>query len=220
MKPSLPLLSLVLLVQADATEVVAPPAPPSQDMLSRRAPSSPLPKYQNKDLTTNNDPYEFITGVSTPQLVQNVNNTSLANDADGKNENEENNRSFEELHNIIAMSPYAKDMQEECKAWASTGECNINPDFMLRNCIRSCLNNKHPRTNEYDLLAWGLVDEMNENDVDCHDAHSLAVENGEIEAKEEDCEDWAAAGLCKSVEDKSFLLDRCALSCMVCIPHE
>ena len=32
----------------------------------------------------------------------------------------------------------AEDPEEECETWAASGECNLNPNYMLANCVVAC----------------------------------------------------------------------------------
>ena len=119
------------------------------------------------------------------------------------------------------------DRHEECIEWGREYECNVNPEFMLRQCTKTCLQymlseraGEEVEDENKELLLWGVVKHPNEEDRSCEDWHTIAVENGNVEEEEEGCEIWADIGLCKSIDDKSFMLTRCARSCMVCIPPE
>merc|ERR1719163_2149303 len=35
-------------------------------------------------------------------------------------------------------TPECKDLNEECSGWGAAGECNENPEFMIRNCPVTC----------------------------------------------------------------------------------
>mmetsp|Transcript_19829 Transcript_19829/g.24452 ORF Transcript_19829/g.24452 Transcript_19829/m.24452 type:complete len:599 (+) Transcript_19829:154-1950(+) len=112
-----------------------------------------------------------------------------------------------------------QDNHEQCQEWASRGECNYNPRVMLRECIPSCLSDMNTEDNT--LLAWGSIREPNEDDNSCEDWHTIAVEEGTVvRDDDEGCEDWADMGLCKSIDDKDFMLERCSRACMVCIRPE
>ena len=39
----------------------------------------------------------------------------------------------------IASSALAQDNHENCKFWATVGECKKNPTYMLENCPQACL---------------------------------------------------------------------------------
>ena len=36
------------------------------------------------------------------------------------------------------MEPNCKDDNDECSSWASQGECDANPNYMLKSCRKSC----------------------------------------------------------------------------------
>ena len=36
-------------------------------------------------------------------------------------------------------NPECVDNHDDCEQWASTGECKVNPNYMLYNCMKSCL---------------------------------------------------------------------------------
>lgn len=42
--------------------------------------------------------------------------------------------------NIFGLSIDCVDKNESCNYWASNGECQNNPDYMLVNCKKSCKN--------------------------------------------------------------------------------
>lgn len=103
-----------------------------------------------------------------------------------------------------------KDLHDECVEWAEEGLCNIDPKFMLRECIHSCLS--HPGTHEYGLLAWSLYEGK---DRGCRDTYNIR-KRFQVDPN---CESWANDGLCLAPSEKEFMLSRCQRSCMVCIPQ-
>lgn len=223
-------------VRAEEREVVGAPAPPYHDIQTRRVPSTPLPISIHKDLTTddgsfNFNPYEFVYYEVSNEASMNSIHTSSSSTINTRDDdstdtivdtttnNNDNGTYLPPNNDAFVLPPSMQDEERDCAEWALAGECNANPNFMLRKCVRSCLQNMEE--DEYDLLQWGVIDHDLINyveDENCHDKHAVAIANGEVEEGEEDCEDWASEGLCKSVEDKAFMLDRCAATCMVCIP--
>jgi prolyl 4-hydroxylase len=119
---------------------------------------------------------------------------------------------------VVVLPAEIQDLEEECSKWADEGDCNIRPEFMLKRCTKSCLKDINDK--DFDLLAWGVIEHYNEADEDCVDWHMVDIIEGNIEPTEEACEDWAEQGLCKSADDKHFMLTRCSRACMVCIPPD
>ena len=198
-------------------------APSLADLSTRRIPSTPLTYDDYLDPSFHLSS-EFI--VESAQVSAGVDQTiaqnvvpSSATSLENNLEKEENNHPAMIQHqDAFTMSPSVRDYEEECSEWALHGECNANPAFMIRRCTRSCL--KDLNTEDNDLLAWGIIEKRNPNDGSCEDLHAIDLEEGLVPPEEEGCLDWAMDGLCKSIDDKQFMLRRCARSCMVCIPHE
>ena len=219
-------------VKAEERKDAGAPAPPYHDIQTRRVPSTPLPISIQKELTTNDgsvnyNPYEFVYYEISSEASLNSIHSSSSSTMNRRNDdgtdtivdNNNDNGTHLPPNDVFVLPPSMQDEEKDCAKWALAGECNVNPNFMLRKCIRSCLQNMEE--GEHDLLQWGIIDYDQMNyvvDENCQDKHAAAVANGEIEEGEEGCEDWALEGLCKSVEDKAFMLDRCAATCMVCIP--
>ena len=194
------------------------------DFLTRRMPSTPLSldNFGVDDLITHASSSEVVVDVSGD-----VSESSEVYTVGGKvggsynleveNDHEEQEDNEEEEH-LFVLPPSIQDMEEDCEEWAFDGECNANPRFMLKNCQRSCL--KDLNTKDNDLLSWGLIGRHNpaDNEQSCVDLYT--IHTMQQDENEETCEDWAADGLCKSFDDKHFMLSQCARTCMVCIPPE
>lgn len=69
---------------------------------------------------------------------------------------------------VCGAQGVVEDLHEKCQEWASSGECEINPSYMLVNCAPSCEADKRER------------------------------ENGPLEDKHEKCPAWSASGECSA----------------------
>lgn len=189
------------------------------DFSTRRMPSTPLSldKYSVDDLITHASSSEIA--VDTSGDVNESSENSFMIGVDNDQEEEEDDEEEEEQE--FVLPPSIQDKDENCEAWAFDGDCNGNPHFMLNNCRRSCLIDLN--TPENYLLTWGLIGTRNPADDEdsCVDSYMIEMmERGGQDENEETCQDWANEGLCKSFDDKPFMLTQCARSCMVCIPPD
>ncbi len=147
-----------------------------------------------------------------------VDGDNLYDDDYYDDEDEEYEEEYDEDEDSTFVLPdTVQDELDECPTWAAAGECNANPKFMLSRCLRSCTDKM--ADDDFDLLAWGKVRRRDPNETleSCYDEHH---EENEEDVDEEGCEDWATEGLCKSIDDQPYMLDKCAYSCMVCISPE
>jgi len=52
---------------------------------------------------------------------------------------------FQVLASSLSLSELnegSRDIDENCKEWANRGECNLNPNYMLKACGQSCSDKK------------------------------------------------------------------------------
>ena len=41
-------------------------------------------------------------------------------------------------HSMPRLSPWISDSDDNCEAWAASGECDKNPAYMRKSCALSC----------------------------------------------------------------------------------
>ena len=92
-----------------------------------------------------------------------------------------------------------QDEHERCSVWAGLGECEANPDDMLKHCAKSC-----------DACGMNRDEEEEENVDNEYD------EEEEIECEDTDrrCSSWAKSGECKA--NPNYMHSNCAKSCGTC----
>jgi len=90
------------------------------------------------------------------------------------------------------------DKHVDCSFWASTGECDVNPNYMLNNCAKSC-------------------------DVCPH----VGTENNTVSARSASCFDEEASSECMNrashgecLLNPEFMEVNCKATCMLCINEE
>ena len=81
------------------------------------------------------------------------------------------------------------DRDEACKAWATAGECEANPDFMLQSCQLSCHSCRRGTSAQH--ADWDS----------CKDQSSY-------------CGQWAAVGECDS--NPHYMRHMCRVTCHLC----
>ena len=91
------------------------------------------------------------------------------------------------------IPPNCENNHASCNYWASIGECDVNPGYMLNNCKKGCQVCNQPST---------TVTTTTEN-PDCKDDNS-------------NCKYWAGIGECDA--NPNYMLVRCKKSCDVCEP--
>mmetsp|Transcript_13067 Transcript_13067/g.24006 ORF Transcript_13067/g.24006 Transcript_13067/m.24006 type:complete len:501 (+) Transcript_13067:57-1559(+) len=134
-----------------------------------------------------------------------------------------------------------EDKEPDCKGWASMGECEKNPNYMINNCAISCDSCPEPldlSDVEEDLLdavaEYGKPQKVEgsetfktfevirktvtymQNDIYGPDpTHTLSeVVLAECTNREELCAFWAAIGECEA--NKAYMKTKCAPSCQTC----
>lgn len=119
------------------------------------------------------------------------------------------------------------DHHQKCKEWGGMGECAINPDFMLKECARSCF-----RCYE-DTTQFGVTQNLPTKDDKYYEATVEVVQNTSKYMKEmwsnkehnnynykcrnmeENCSFWVASGdECETNRD--YMQRHCAPACQLC----
>lgn len=101
-------------------------------------------------------------------------------------------RTLSNIHKVcklLGMKELCSDSNRECKTWASHGQCEANPGFMLESCRLSC-------------RQCGDNAEI-DNGVQCRNS-----------ATDSDCEYWSTMGECDA--NREFMHTNCQRSCGVC----
>ena len=93
------------------------------------------------------------------------------------------------------------DTEEECPLWARTGQCELNPEYMMDNCPISCGVCAKPTVNTTTTTNTTSTSTSTTTTKPCVD------ERGE-------CPIWAETGECE--ENPGYMLDSCMISCGVC----
>jgi len=135
-----------------------------------------------------------------------------------------------------------QDEHPKCSLWSEVGECTKNPRYMLKNCMRSCLQCPDQRE-ELRIKKRMWTDEELEVAADMGVAQRLENTEFHIPAEEaseriivarehlktsgieeslfdicknqhEDCTTWAIAGECE--KNKKYMVTSCAPACMTC----
>jgi len=103
----------------------------------------------------------------------------------------------------------ADDTNESCSYWASTGECEKNPPYMLAACPKSCRACEKKRAGEENLKKQeGNNKDESKNGrtpkTSCTDAADTA----------DGCAHWASTGECE--KNPGYMLSACPTSCKAC----
>jgi prolyl 4-hydroxylase len=119
------------------------------------------------------------------------------------------------------------DQHQSCKNWAAMGECGNNPNYMLRECARSCLKCYEDTTQfgveqslpSKDHEHYEATVELIKNtskymkDMFSHEEHNYY--NYKCRNMESDCCFWAATGdECET--NQEYMHKNCAPACQVC----
>lgn len=119
------------------------------------------------------------------------------------------------------------DRHQRCKEWAAMGECEHNPNYMLRECERSCFKCYE------DTTQFGVKQSLPPKDHEDYEATLDAIHNTskymiemwsneehnnynyKCKNMEEDCCFWAATGdECETNRD--YMQKNCAPACQLC----
>jgi len=110
-----------------------------------------------------------------------------------------------------------EDKNKNCKAWAASGECNINPDYMRPNCCKSCSSYPCEDKNE-NCESWASRGQCDINPTymrpNCCKSCSRDLCQNNDEYKH--CDYWAkhSANYCEHETYSSFMTLHCCKSCI------
>lgn len=114
------------------------------------------------------------------------------------------------LTNFINASTVAhddtiiKDESSSCSTKVENGECNSNPNYMMKHCLQECFE-----SNDFATVGYYAEDNIKRIEhTNCVDIHE---ENEDLDS----CEIMADLGECAM--DPGFMIFNCAKSCLVCI---
>jgi len=138
-------------------------------------------------------------------------------------------------------SPTAlEDFDENCHGWADRGECEINPDYMLKFCNKSCesfldialdyqMQNDEEDEEETPYMAFGVKQSILDEETRKTITATIEYMNNEVYAnpdkypegiakncrnQEGHCAFWASTGECK--KNPAYLKVNCAPVCQSC----
>ena len=130
------------------------------------------------------------------------------------------------LIQVAASAASVADKFDQCATWASTGECAINPVFMLENCAHACVAAPKPTKTTEQLKAqirtecagYANVGECSRNPAfmlktcraECDEWESklgLSIDRNSL------CVQWSLLGKCKS--DPKRMGTECNTSCTI-----
>jgi len=119
----------------------------------------------------------------------------------------------------VPLDPNCADVREfanSCPGWMQSGECERNPEWMSKSCMKSC--DKCPKCEDQNphCEAWAKQGECQKN-ADWMHANcekSCKVCGGTCEDSHDGCEAWANTGECERNPD--WMTQNCAKSCHEC----
>lgn len=126
------------------------------------------------------------------------------------------------------MNYYAEDCfdleAEECPGWAATGECTINPDYMLQHCRFSCQTcmeiDGHGGTTQIAPAhaKTAIVEHLMET---AQYIRSVIATQPQLRATcrnhNSECTLWAVQGECmEGTEFAPYMLEHCPAACRAC----
>ncbi len=107
-----------------------------------------------------------------------------------------------------------------CATWASTGECQANPGWMLKNCPVSCNECANKcADHEVHCTQWKAQGECEKNPeyMNIYCARSCEKCKADNCKDENDyCKAWAEKGYCSKGKYANYMKLRCKLSCGNC----
>lgn len=114
-----------------------------------------------------------------------------------------------------------QDTHKYCATWASTGECQENPNWMLKNCPVSCKECEN-KCADHDIYCndWKKSGECKKNAayMDVYCARSCGKCKAEdCKDSSDNCEYWKDKGYCESKQYKDYMKMRCKMSCGHCL---
>jgi len=134
-----------------------------------------------------------------------------------------------EAETLATRDSELKDHNETCHDWANRGECEINPDYMLHYCAKSCqtFRNKEPPETAFgvkQIIQGGnaelvrqtisaAIDYMNDVVWANPDKFPEKIANN-CRNQEDLCAEWAATGECE--KNPAYMKINCAPVCHTC----
>ncbi|XP_069950740.1 zinc metalloproteinase nas-4-like [Cherax quadricarinatus] len=127
-----------------------------------------------------------------------------------------------ELPITTPLPDTCEDNSEHCPAWATLGECKINPTWMGVNCRQACLQcGKECHDNNPYCSYWAEAGECTNNPtymtifckLSCGLCHDSAVAET-CEDKHKYCAVWYESGQCRT--NPNYMLIYCNKSCKQC----
>ena len=113
-----------------------------------------------------------------------------------------------------ATSLALEDKNADCPFFAEEGECDMNPPYMLENCIRSCLDRGELGT------LGGFGEEIIPYDKPDGGACEDTWDKIDPDEREDyrSCEELVEHGHCWMMP--ALMMERCPLSCLYCFEKE
>ncbi|XP_070543322.1 uncharacterized protein [Ptychodera flava] len=115
------------------------------------------------------------------------------------------------------------DENTRCAEWANRGECDINPDYMLVNCKKSCrvgdcddgTGGEECIDNNTDCARWSRYGECQRNPgYMLQNCKKSCNQCGECTDSDQRCSGWAARGECRI--NPGYMTVHCKRSCQQC----
>ena len=132
-----------------------------------------------------------------------------------------------------------EDQHERCEFWANEGECDINPNYMLDKCAKSCKEctvSSSERDKKVEKNYFGIDQELFGENIDKDETRArieTMKDYGKWLMKQEsttktmrklctnelnNCAYYATKGLCET--KVIFMMENCPLACMMCDKKE
>ena len=129
-------------------------------------------------------------------------------------------------HTASTSDPSCEDANDDCEFWASDGECEGNPDYMLENCAMACdacveRASSAPTRKSTERPTKKPTESPREGPTTKptmlrgQSERAAADPNTPCEDANDDCESWASNGECE--ENPDYMLENCARACDVCV---
>ena len=112
------------------------------------------------------------------------------------------------------------DESDSCPIWAQTGQCEMNPEYMLNNCLISCGVCAGPtlNTTTSTTITTPKPSTTTTSSTTAIPTTTTVTTTTTTKAcldASEDCPLWARTGQCE--ENPSYMLANCLISCGVCV---
>uniref|UniRef100_A0A7S4B8E0 Fe2OG dioxygenase domain-containing protein n=1 Tax=Chrysotila carterae TaxID=13221 RepID=A0A7S4B8E0_CHRCT len=119
----------------------------------------------------------------------------------------------------MAAGQGPRDNNERCQAWASTGECDANPQFMLSECALSCMDASASVSQiRKECAGYADMGECSRNPAfmlatcrrECEAWEAKAGVKMDLESR---CVEWSMLGRC--LRDAEYMSRTCNTSCTI-----